>query len=147
MVMHLYSLLTSATKTGAALTEEAIEKGLDGNICRCTGYRPILDAMKSFATPAIAVPSAEPAIPPTPLPRAIAMTAEGISAEYHTPTNLDAAYRLLASPGAVSVCGHTGACLPYTQKDPVPVKVYVDLARIAVLGTVNPNPNRTVAHC
>ncbi|XP_071734841.1 xanthine dehydrogenase 1-like isoform X3 [Rutidosis leptorrhynchoides] len=45
-VMSMYALLRS-TKTPP--TEEQIEESLAGNLCRCTGYRPILDAFRVFA--------------------------------------------------------------------------------------------------
>lgn len=49
MVMSMNSLRESR-ETEPSLKE--IENILDGNICRCTGYRPILDAFKSFAADA-----------------------------------------------------------------------------------------------
>ncbi|XP_035913600.1 xanthine dehydrogenase-like [Anopheles stephensi] len=60
MVMSMYSLLASrkrdqsldedpAATSEPALTAAQIEQAFDGNICRCTGYRSILDAFKSFA--------------------------------------------------------------------------------------------------
>eukprot|EP00850_Spirogloea_muscicola_P006424 SM000030S11433 [mRNA] locus=s30:612063:618646:- [translate_table: standard] len=45
-VMSMYSLLRSSA---SAPTEEEIEENLAGNLCRCTGYRPILDAFRAFA--------------------------------------------------------------------------------------------------
>ncbi len=42
--MALYSLFANNT------TKEYIEEHLDGNLCRCTGYRPIWDAAKSLCT-------------------------------------------------------------------------------------------------
>jgi xanthine dehydrogenase/oxidase len=43
--MSVYSLLKNNPKPSS----QEIENSLDGNICRCTGYRAILDAMKSFS--------------------------------------------------------------------------------------------------
>ena len=37
-------------------TREEIQRGLEGNLCRCTGYRKILDAVEAVAQP---VPAAD----------------------------------------------------------------------------------------
>ncbi|XP_028031935.1 indole-3-acetaldehyde oxidase-like isoform X1 [Bombyx mandarina] len=45
-VMNMYSIYQSKNKK---LSQKEIENSFAGNICRCTGYRPIADAFKSFA--------------------------------------------------------------------------------------------------
>ncbi|XP_026330989.1 indole-3-acetaldehyde oxidase-like [Hyposmocoma kahamanoa] len=45
-VMGMYSLYERA---GRKLSAAEVERSFGGHVCRCTGYRPILDAFKSFA--------------------------------------------------------------------------------------------------
>ena len=43
--MSLYALL----RNDSSPSEHEIEEAFDGNLCRCTGYRPILDAAQTFS--------------------------------------------------------------------------------------------------
>lgn len=45
IVMSLYALLRNTENP----TQLEVEEAFDGNLCRCTGYRPILDAAQSFS--------------------------------------------------------------------------------------------------
>ncbi|KAF2114641.1 Molybdopterin-binding domain of aldehyde dehydrogenase-domain-containing protein [Lophiotrema nucula] len=48
IVMSLYALLRNDPNP----SEHDVEEAFDGNLCRCTGYRPILDAAQSFSAKA-----------------------------------------------------------------------------------------------
>ena len=45
MIMATYALL----EANPSPTEEEVKRGLEGNLCRCTGYRKIIDAVLSLA--------------------------------------------------------------------------------------------------
>ena len=47
MIMASTALLDEAVARGAALSEEEIRNGLEGNLCRCTGYHNIVNAVQA----------------------------------------------------------------------------------------------------
>jgi len=60
-VMSMYSLLRNKSEP----TEHDVEHAMDGNLCRCTGYRPILDSFKSFCCKGHeSKPATDGAVPP-----------------------------------------------------------------------------------
>lgn len=48
-VMSLFGMYQNR-KSGAPITREQAQADLSGNLCRCTGYRPILDAARQMTT-------------------------------------------------------------------------------------------------
>ena len=55
-VMSLFGMYQNRVCHGETVTREQAQEDLSGNLCRCTGYRPILDAAQAMAAlPAVAV--------------------------------------------------------------------------------------------
>jgi xanthine dehydrogenase small subunit len=129
-VMSLFAMYQGHVLAGRSVTRELAQRELSGNLCRCTGYRPILDAAQRMAE-----------LPPVHLDEAavraglarIDQAAGQPQGAYLQPDSLDALLRLRAEhPQAQLVAGCTDVGLWITKQHREFAQV-LDLTRVAEL--------------
>ncbi len=136
IVMSLFTLHHDLTQRPSPLTPERLEAALGGNLCRCTGYRPIRDAALRMNAIAYQRPQWFDAS----LPASESDTQPIDSAEpapfFAQPTSLAALTQLRqAAPKARLVAGGTDLWLESTQRLAT-LDQLIDVSRVAELLTV-----------
>ncbi len=150
-VMSLFAQYQNRVVAGETVTREAAQAALSDNLCRCTGYRPILDAAQSMAQlPPARVDQAAlldllgqitpardglaPTDPPADQPEG------GQPARYLAPITLAALLQARARwPEARLVAGATDLGLSIT-KGLQPQTQWLDLTRVEALGRIEHRP-------
>jgi len=137
VVMSLFAY----RKTHLKPESSSVVAALDGNLCRCTGYRPIIDAaLRVFATPDQDQFTATEA---DTVKKLNAINRDGSPAEleangkrYFAPTSLQSLSNLLLEyPQARLVAGGTNLCLEITQSLRG-IEYLLSVERVKELGTI-----------
>ena len=130
-VMSLWSAYEHGNACGTRPTRQQLADELSGNLCRCTGYRPILDAgQRMFELPQAVFDTAPAVAALQSLRTDDALVYQAAGARFEAPRTLDelAAVRL-ARPAATLLSGSTDIGLWVT-------KMFRDLPDLIYLGEV-----------
>ena len=131
-VMSLFGMYQNHVCHGKPITRELAQEELSGNLCRCTGYRPILDAAQQMAAlPAMAVN--EPLLLQKLELLALDHQAPDANSSYISPTTLpDLLAARAAHPAAQVVAGCTDVGLWVTKQHKQYAQI-LDVTRAAEL--------------
>ncbi len=135
-VMSLFGMYQNHVCEGRAITRALAAEELSGNLCRCTGYRPILDAAEQMQSlPGVQVDA------PLLLQKLEQLALEGSAPEAHStyiaPTTLEELLAARAAyPGAQVVAGTTDVGLWVTKQHRQFAQV-LDVTRAAPLRRID----------
>jgi xanthine dehydrogenase small subunit len=138
IIMSLFALF----KNGGTPSREEIDDALTGNLCRCTGYKPIVEAAARSCVNGgidhLTKNEHEILRLLQTIPRiSLHITSQG--QDYHRPVTLGEAVSLKASrPEAIVLCGATDVALRVTKKHEV-LKDIIDLSGVNELNTIHEN--------
>ena len=142
-VMSLFSMYQNHVGKGTPITRAMAVEELSGNLCRCTGYRPILDAAQAMG----ALPTAS--IDETALLSKLELLANisiGLEADssYNSPRSLAGLLRLRAThPAAQLVAGCTDVGL-WVTKQHLQFEQVIDVTKVQELRRIEDYPDHLV---